>query len=167
MTRYAENTAVPSDRSRAEIERTLTRYGADQFMYGWGDGNAIIAFRADGRQVKFVLPMPDRNHRDITHTPSRGTVRTKVQQDEVYEQLVRQKWRALSLVIKAKLEAVEAGITVFEDEFLSHILLPNGSTVGDWARPQIAEAYENGTMPKLLPGPPVGSGARLGGEIAP
>lgn len=32
MTRYAESTTVSSDTSRAEIERTLTRYGADQFM---------------------------------------------------------------------------------------------------------------------------------------
>jgi hypothetical protein len=34
MARYASNTDVPSDRSRAEIERTLVRYGADEFMYG-------------------------------------------------------------------------------------------------------------------------------------
>jgi len=35
VSRYAEGTSVPADRSRAEIERTLTRYGADQFAYGW------------------------------------------------------------------------------------------------------------------------------------
>lgn len=31
---YAENTSVSSEKSRAEIERTLQKYGADQFMYG-------------------------------------------------------------------------------------------------------------------------------------
>lgn len=35
MSRYAENTSVSSDRSRAEIEQILARYGAEQFMYGW------------------------------------------------------------------------------------------------------------------------------------
>ena len=34
MTKYAAQTEVTSTRSRDEIERTLERYGADQFMYG-------------------------------------------------------------------------------------------------------------------------------------
>ena len=33
MTKYAAQTEVTSTRSRDEIERTLERYGADQFMY--------------------------------------------------------------------------------------------------------------------------------------
>lgn len=152
MSRYAENTSVSSDRSRAEIEKTLARYGANQFMYGWADGEAVLAFRAQSRNVQFRLPMPDRNAREFTHTPERKYARSAAQADEAYEQAVRQRWRALALVIKAKLEAVEAGITVFEDEFLAHILLADGSTVGDWARPQIARVYETGGMPALLPG---------------
>lgn len=152
MSRYAENTTVGSDKSRAEIERTLARYGADQFMYGWGVGEAMLAFRASGRNVKFVLPMPDRNAREFTHTPERQYARSAAQAEEAFEQAVRQRWRALALVIKAKLEAVDAGITVFEDEFLAHIMLPDGSTVGQWARPQIEIAYANGKMPELMPG---------------
>lgn len=35
MTRFAEKTSVTPEASRAEIERTLSRYGADQFLYGW------------------------------------------------------------------------------------------------------------------------------------
>jgi hypothetical protein len=34
MTRFAEKTEVSSTKSRDEIERTLTRYGATGFMYG-------------------------------------------------------------------------------------------------------------------------------------
>ncbi len=52
--------------------------------------------------------------------------------------------------MKAKLEAVEAGISSFEDEFLSATLLPDGSTVGDWARPQLEAAYTRGLMPGRL-----------------
>ena len=33
--RYAETTRVQSDKSRVEIERTLRRYDAEAFMYGW------------------------------------------------------------------------------------------------------------------------------------
>ena len=36
--RYAAQTEVSSDRSRAEIERTLRKYGATAFAYGW-EGN--------------------------------------------------------------------------------------------------------------------------------
>ena len=42
MTRYAADTQVSVDASRAEIERTLTRYGATAFMYGWDADRAII-----------------------------------------------------------------------------------------------------------------------------
>lgn len=31
-------------------------------------------------------------------------------------------------------------------------MLPNGTTVGQWIAPQVAEAYESGTMPALMPG---------------
>lgn len=152
MSRYAENTSVPSDRSRAEIEKTLARYGAGSFMYGWQPGVAVVAFEMMGLRVRFDLPMPDRQSSEITDTPT-GRARSAAQAESAYEQAVRQRWRALALVIKAKLEAVETGITEFEDEFLAHIVLPNGQTAGNWMRPQIAKAYESGQMPPLLPAP--------------
>ena len=151
MSRYAENTTVASDASRAEIERTLARYGAASFMYGWDRDQALIGFVADGRQVKFLLPLPARDAREFTHTPARGNRRSPAEADKAWEQAVRQRWRALALVIKAKLEAVAAGITEFEDEFLAHIVLPDGSTAGQWMRPQIQEAYDTGRMPPMLP----------------
>jgi hypothetical protein len=151
VTKYAENTSVPSEKSRGEIERTLTRYGADQFMYGWKDAAAVIAFRAKGRHIRFFLPMPDRMSRTITHTPGRGIARGPAEREAAYEQAVRQRWRALALCIKAKLEAVEAGITDFEDEFMAQIILPNGQSMSEHAKPLIARAYDTGKMPPLLP----------------
>jgi glycogen debranching enzyme len=151
VTRYAASTDVSSDRSRAEIERTLTRYGARQFMYGYDQSRAIVGFVINNRQVRFVLPLPDRDDREFTHTPSRGTRRNLAQQDAAYEQAVKQKWRALNLVIKAKLEAVESGIVTFDAEFLAHIVLPNGRTVADEVVPAIEDAYETNAMPALLP----------------
>ena len=147
---YAEKTTVSTDRSRAEIERTLQKYGADQFMYGWDQDKALVGFRMAGRQIRFLLPMPDKKDRKFTHTPT-GKVRKESSAYSEWEQACRQKWRALSLVIKAKLEAVEAGIAIFDDEFMANIILPNGSTVSDFMLPQIEDAYESGQMPKLLP----------------
>lgn len=151
MAKYAENTEVPSSRSRDEIERTLTRYGACKYMYGRQDDSAVIAFAAHGKQVRFILPLPDRNSREIKYTPARGTLRSKEQQELAYEQAERQKWRALALVIKAKLEAVEEGISIFEREFFYDIVLPSGQTVGEYMLPQVEESYRTGIMPPMLP----------------
>lgn len=147
---YAESTTVSTEKSRADIERTLQRYGADQFMYGWDQDKALVGFRMAGRQIKFLLPMPDKSERRFTHTQT-GKTRKEAASFKEWEQACRQKWRALALVIKAKLEAVESGIAIFEDEFMANIVLPNGSTVSQFMLPQITEAYNSGQMPKLLP----------------
>lgn len=152
MPKYAEKTKVDSSSSRTEIERTLIRYGATAFQYGWNEQHATIGFRIRGRVVKFTLPLPDRQSKEITHTPDKGWLRSQETQETVYEQAVRQRWRALALIIKAKLEAVEAGVVTVEEEFLAQTMLADGSTVGEWIGPQIEEVYRTGGMPSLLPG---------------
>ena len=147
MGQYAKDTQVSIDKSRLEIERTLSRYGASSFMYGTTAERAVIAFEAHGRRVKFELPMPDRDEFRYTET---GRVRHDATIDSAWEQGKQQHWRALALAIKAKLEAVDTGIVEFEDEFLAHIMLPNGQTMGQLARPQIRVAYEKGDVPPLL-----------------
>ena len=151
MSRFAENTSVSVEKSKAEIERVLQRYGAEQFIHGWDQHNAYIGFRMEQRQIKFVIPLPTKGAPVFTKTPERRMTRTADGALAAWEQACRQRWRALALVIKAKLEAVESGITEFEDEFLAHIVLPNGETAGEFLRPQIAMAYERKEMPKMLP----------------
>lgn len=146
--RYAQTTDVSSDRSRTEIERTLTRYGATSFIYGWEAGRAAIAFVMAGRQIRFVLPLPDREAREFTHH-SRGA-RTESAAEAAYEQAVRQRWRALALMVKAKLEGVASGIVTFETEFLPHTVLPSGHTVAEDVLPAVAIAYETGRVAPLL-----------------
>lgn len=159
MSRYAQNTDVTVEKSRAEIERTLARYGADQFAYGWDVSGAVVQFRANERLVRFVLPLPARDAEEFVFTPARRTRRQPAQIEAAWEQACRQRWRALNLAILAKLEAVEAGISEFEDEFLANIVLPDGSTAGEWLSPQIAEAYRTGVMPSALPALGPGGGS--------
>ena len=92
-----------------------------------------------------------KSDREFTHTPGKRIKRTESKAFAAWEQACRQRWLSLALVIKAKLEAVVTGITVFEDEFMAHIVLPDGQTVDEYMRPQIAVAYEKDSMPKLLP----------------
>lgn len=149
MAQYAENTSVPSDRSRAEIEKTLARYGADEFAYATRREMAVIQFTAEGRTIRFTVPLPDRGDSQFTRTPT-GKIRSSTQAEAAFEQAVRQRWRALSLVVKAKLEAVASGIVTFEQEFLPHILLPGGRTVYEETAPAIASAYDSGQVRPLL-----------------
>lgn len=128
MARFAERTKVSVEQSIAEIRSTIARYDGAQFAYMLGDDDAVIAFTKDGRQVRFFISLKDRNAQDR-----------------------RQALRALLLVIKAKLEAVESGIVLFEDEFLANIVLPSGRLVGQEVKAALENAYSTGEMPRLLP----------------
>lgn len=150
MGTYAADTSVDSAKSRAEIERTLERYGAEQFGYATTPGKAMVEFFMVNRRVRFVIGLPDKNEKRFTHTDTgklRGNPETV---RAAYEQAIRQKWRALALVVKAKLEAVESGISEFEQEFGMNIVLPDGRTVYDHTQPSIAQAYATGKVPSML-----------------
>lgn len=147
---FARDTEVPADRSRAEIERTLRRYGAERFAYMSAPDTSVIAFEAQGRRVRFTIPMPDRNSHEFTRTPTGRMRNSKAAVDAEWERACRQRWRALALCVKAKLEAVEAGIATFEEEFMAHIVLPDGSMVAERALPYIQQAYETGSTPPML-----------------
>ena len=146
---YAEKTSVSVAKTKADIEELVQKYGADQFISGFKDNIAIVGFSLADRQVRFVLPLPDKA--EFLYTPGRGQRRTDDAARAAWEQGCRCKWRALYLVIKAKLEAVDAGISTIEREFLADIVLPDGQTAGDWIHPQLEQAYLTGNMPPLLP----------------
>lgn len=136
---YAVDTRVPVERSQGEIRKILERYGASGFAFAETLNCAIVMFEMAGRRIKFMIPMPLRPDLKVSQA-ERGR----------YDQRCRSKWRCLVLAIKAKLECVESGITTLEQEFMAHIVLPNGSTVGDMVIPQIDQSYREGKMPPLL-----------------
>ena len=135
---YAERTDVPVSRSKGEIEATITRYGATKYQSGWDNARALVAFEAQGRRVRFVLPLP---------APENFA------SQRAFEQESRRVWRALALVIKAKLESYASGIETFDEAFAAQILLPNNMTVGEWLAPQLDAAYRTDDMPPMLPLP--------------
>jgi hypothetical protein len=80
---FAYKTQVPADRSRSEIEKLLMAHGCSQYMTGldYTSNLARVQFRAHERIIRFEVPLPARGSRDG-------------------EQLERQRWRQLLLVIK-------------------------------------------------------------------
>lgn len=101
--------------------------------------------------MRFLLPLPSKEDPAIKFSHNGKHERNRVQLETAWEQACRQRWRALNLAIMAKLEAVESGITTFEEEFLAHLVLPNGRTVGQWAVPAVTKGLADGKMPPLLP----------------
>ena len=147
--RYAQTTAVAAERSRGEIERVVTKYGASKFVYSWIEDRAMIGFFLHERMIRFIVPMPDKEA--FSKTAGGRRVRKQAAALKAWEQATRQRWRALLLAVKAKLEAVESGIATFEDEFMAYIVLPDNHTVGEFMKPQLLDAYAHKRMPLMLP----------------
>ena len=99
--------------------------------------------------------MPRKTERRFTHH-SRGA-RTPDAALKEWEQAVRQRWRALALVIKAKLESVESGIETTEQAFLANVVvMADGFTVYERIKQPIALEYQTGkpsASAGLLPPP--------------
>ena len=148
---YAEKTTVSVAKSKADIEDMVQRAGAGQFVSGYKDNLAVIGFTMADRQIRFILPLPSKDEKQFWYTPERRNKRSDEQAYAAWEQACRSKWRSLFLIIKAKLEAVESGISTVEREFFYDIVLPDGKTVGEWMAPQLEAGYESGKMPPLLP----------------
>ena len=125
--RFAERTTVPIAETIEDIRKTVARYQGDQFVYAVAEDRIVAGFTKEARQVRFQVPQGSdaQDNRRIA--------------------------RALLLVLKAKLEAVASGVSIFEQEFLANIVMPDGQLVGHHVRPRIAAVYETGEMPPLLP----------------
>lgn len=142
---YAYGSEVSVQRSRQHLEQLLQAHGAKGFGYGWTSEFDRVEFLFNERQIRFVLPRPKREK--FTLTPS-GLQRTEKQIQAALEAEDRRRWRALLLVVRAKVEAVESGIATFDEEFLAFIVMPNDRTIGEILVPQLTD----GTIArKLLP----------------
>lgn len=126
--RYAERTKVPVSRSRDEVERVLEKAGASALASMRDGQSAQVAFRLESRNYVIRLPYPE----------------------QASEQEIRQRWRALLIVVKAKLEAVDAGISTVEAEFLSAAMLPSGQTLGEHLAAHPEQLTTSGRL--MLPG---------------
>lgn len=156
---YAQGTTVSVERSKAEIEKTLTKFGASQFVSGWDEksGKAMVQFDMNDRRIRFILVIPDKEQFRVYMRKNgwggeNKKERTDAQVRMLQDQEMKRRWRALGLVVKAKLEAVETGISEFQEEFLAHIVLKGGRTIGETLLPQLDEIANTGKLPRMLPG---------------
>lgn len=158
--KFASDTTVPVEKTRAEIEKVLAKYGAEHFAYGTEPGLAVIGFRIPDAYsgillaVRMQLPLPRKDEARFTKG-WQGASWKRAPDHAVqarWEQACRSTWRALLLVIKAKLEACAVGISTVEREFMADVVMPSGQTLGEWVRPQLQSVYEGRPLPPLLTG---------------
>lgn len=152
---YAAHTAVPVDRSRAEIERTLMKYGATRFGTMMEPTGASIYFEVNGRQIQLRVPMPPRDDKQFARArrSSWRAVATS-ERDKRYEQEFRRRWRVLLITVKAMLEAVDSKVLTFDQAFLAHVVVPGtAKTVGDYLVPRLDAIQANGVRALLAENP--------------
>lgn len=147
MAGYASNTNVGTFQSQQEIQSILRRYGADGFGVFERQNKAFVVFEYKNLSIKIDFDLP--TIQDFTIT-QQGRSRSKDVAEKALEQEIKRRWRSMTLILKARMEAIDSGFSTIEKEFLSNIQLPNGQTIGDALIPKLTQIAETGQMPKLL-----------------
>lgn len=160
-TPYAEGSQVSVEKSKNELDALLRKHGANQRGNQDDDlqGVSLVFFRLKDRQVRLMVPLPKFAAFATFERKGKPVERTPEDQAKQFEQACRTRWRAVVLVVKAKLELIEIGMSDVEREFLADITLPDGRSVGELLKPMIQQAYLNGAMPpafQLTAGPAKG-----------
>jgi len=152
MSRYATGTSVSVDRSKAEIERTLARYGADDIVSGQSrqSRQAFVQFAYRRLHVEVRITLPDPDDKAFRKSPTGKRSRDERQAFAAWEKACRQQWRVLLLLLKAQLEAVENGVYEPWEAFLPWLMLPTGKTVRGAIAPRLDELLDGTVPPKLL-----------------
>ena len=156
---FAKGTKTAIADTEQQIKKMLQKAGADTIGIIEEPGRAVVAFHLNDRAIQFRLPLPARSeHRflfaKVNQFASSGErPRDQAAALDLWVQACRERWRALHLCIKAKLESVEQNIESFDDAFLAHIQMPDGETVGDKMRVELAQQLA-GRPPRPLLGRP-------------
>lgn len=131
--RFAEDTSVPVEQTKGDLEVMLRRRGAEAFAYAWSqDGRCSLRFVLAGLPIRIAMAALKPEDVAVSEAALRRAgnnaaqlVRQRREQEE------RRRWRALALVVKANLEAIDSGITTVMEAFFPWLVLPNGATVWD------------------------------------
>lgn len=149
---FAKNTKVSPERTIEEIKCTLRRYGVEDFGHLESKSQAAFGFKVDNLAIQISVALPSIDDDSVRLTAS-GLERPDEACQRELEQQIRTRWRALLLAVKAKLEAVEAGISTVEQEFMAFVVV-DGRPLGELVIPELKQAAIENRRPRLgLPEP--------------
>ena len=153
MTRpYASGTKVTEDRSHFELRTLLRKFGCSETGSAATTEAEILMFTKGAFTYRFTLPMPEPMDAVKTQAEIGRRLSKKVHYSarEALDLERARRLRSLVLLIKAKLIAVEEGISTVEKEFLGQMVTPSGQTVEELWLPEIERAQLEGRMPNTL-----------------
>lgn len=161
--KYAKGTTVAVEKSIAEIKDLLAEHGATNIQRLEKDSLFAIGFEMEAKdypepltvRIRVSLPLPDPRDDQfwITRQYKYSQVRrSPAQAEKAYQDEVKRLYRALLLSLRADLEAINISkIKTVIMAFGMNIVMPDGTTMGEWATPQVRQMYLTDKMPPLLP----------------
>lgn len=132
---FAVGTKVSVEKTRAELDTLLSKYGATARGIVVKDlaGVAQVAFVLRGLPYRLDVPLPKMGNGEPESAPRGwrvwGDLERELWHVKKHEQACRERWRVLLLLVRAKLEAVRLGMSTVEKEFMPDLVLDNGETV--------------------------------------
>lgn len=126
MSKFAQGTDVPPEKTQMQIQKMLRDQGCQGVMMGYESDRAFIGFVNHSVQVRLFCPLVQRDSEN------------------------RRRWRVMRIVLQSKFEVISCGIKTFEEEFFADIVMPDGRTVAQAALPAVTKAISSGVMPSSL-----------------
>lgn len=130
---YAQNTSVPIEKTMGELRRLAAKHKSQTFSLIEHETQAGVMMRIQDRAVRIVVPLPtcadvmkDALGRYLKYSKAR------------HDRLLRQRWRAILLLLTAKFEMIELGIETFDQAFMPYLVLKSGQTMAEAVMPQIS-----------------------------
>ncbi|MFJ5861822.1 hypothetical protein ACIQCM_10405 [Pseudarthrobacter sp. NPDC092439] len=145
---YTRGDSSSSEASRKHIGQALANYGATDVVFTQRGKLSAVAFRADARQFRILMPILQ-SEGALAIRGDIADSRLREANAKILERANRKSWHALALAIEAKLGAVAAGVATLESEFLAHVVLPGNHTVFEELEAIIDFAYRSGRRPSF------------------
>lgn len=123
-----------------DIQKMLRAFGCQRFATGedYGTGELFIQFEHRGRQVQLKASARGYAAAWLREHPYGSRIRATRAEHEAKAMKISgvAVYSVLRDWVKAQVTAIEIGMLTFEAAFLSHILLPSGQTVIEYAQQQ-------------------------------
>lgn len=131
MKRYAEGTKVSVESSRGEITGILTKHGVQRMGWMGGPEGDQLVFELAGASYRLDIRKPTLDEVKARYIAEGGRWNLVYDEQGKIDAEWRRRWRANVLLLKAKLEFIEAGDTTLERELLPYRVLKGGKTLED------------------------------------
>ncbi len=130
MSRYAEGTKVSVESSRGEISGILAKHGVVRMAWATEPTGDILQFELGGHAFRLDIARPTLEEVRARYVADGRRWNLVSDQQAKVDAEWRRRWRANVLLLKAKLEFIEAGDTTIERELLPYLVLTDGRTLG-------------------------------------